>query len=446
MKEKEEIIFEILKDGFKLNDKLDSSDEILNHKILKIVLSNPKKVNIVNTDNIDNSFEKITLEVFGDNVYISKYTKKQVFNENIVYTYDMLYNFFRLNDYSMLNFKQINIFTVVNDNIYNNEYSKLNNNKFYEKRILISKKFKMNILKKQIVIQNTIDKLEKILNSSNQNNEKKYLLKKEKDIVYNIPALIDIGVVNEKYEIVKSKNAKFKQINRFLEIIYDSVKSIIDKRKIEDRNNPINIIDFGCGKSYLTFVIYHYLKEIAKIDVKIIGLDLKVDVIKNCNNIANKYNYTDLKFYVGDIQNAKFMQDVDIIISLHACNTATDFSIINGVNWGAKTILAIPCCHHELNEKINPKNLNILSRYGLIQERISALLTDAIRANALIYNGYSVKILEFVDMEHTPKNILIKAEKTNISKKDKEIALNEIKSIKSEVDAELEIFKILKNI
>lgn len=395
---------------------------------------------------IDNSFEKITLEVFGDNVYISKYTKKQVFNENIVYTYDMLYNFFRLNDYSMLNFKQINIFTVVNDNIYNNEYSKLNNNKFYEKRILISKKFKMNILKKQIVIQNTIDKLEKILNSSNQNNEKKYLLKKEKDIVYNIPALIDIGVVNEKYEIVKSKNAKFKQINRFLEIIYDSVKSIIDKRKIEDRNNSINIIDFGCGKSYLTFVIYHYLKEIAKIDVKIIGLDLKVDVIKNCNNIANKYNYTDLKFYVGDIQNAKVMQDVDIIISLHACNTATDFSIINGVNWGAKIILAIPCCHHELNEKINPKNLNILSRYGLIQERISALLTDAIRANALIYNGYSVKILEFVDMEHTPKNILIKAEKTNISKKDKEIALNEIKSIKSEVDAELEIFKILKNI
>lgn len=173
---------------------------------------------------------------------------------------------------------------------------------------------------------------------------------------------------------------------------------------------------------------------------------MKEDVIKNCNDISNKYNYSDLNFYVGDIQNAKVMQDVDIIISLHACNTATDFSIINGVNWGAKTILAIPCCHHELNKKINPSNLKILSRYGLIQERISALLTDAIRANALIYNGYSVKILEFVDMEHTPKNILIKAEKTNISRKDKEKALNEIKTIKDELNTELEIFKILKNI
>ena len=426
MKEKEEIILEILKDVFELNESLNT-----NQKILKVVLSSPK------IRNTSNCFEKVILEVFNDNVYISKYTEKQVFNENIVYSYNMLYNFFKANDYNMLNFKQINIFTVFNNS---------SGNIFYEKRILISKKFKMNILKKQILSQNTRDKLEKILNSTTQDNEKNYLLKKEKDIVYNIPALIDIGVVNEKYEIVKSKNAKFKQINRFLEIIYDSVKNILDKRKIEDKEKPINIVDFGCGKSYLTFVIYHYLKEIAKINVKIIGLDLKADVIKNCNNIANKYNYTDLKFYVGDIQNAKVMQDVDIIISLHACNTATDFSIINGVNWGAKTILAIPCCHHELNEKINPSNLKILSRYGLIQERISALLTDAIRANALIYNGYSVKILEFVDMEHTPKNILIKAEKTNISKKDKEKALNEIKTIKDELNTELEIFKILKNI
>ena len=426
MKEKEEIILEILKDVFELNESLNT-----NQKILKVVLSSPK------IRNTSNCFEKVILEVFNDNVYISKYTEKQVFNENIVYSYNMLYNFFKANDYNMLNFKQINIFTVFNNS---------SGNIFYEKRILISKKFKMNILKKQILSQNTRDKLEKILNSTTQDNEKNYLLKKEKDIVYNIPALIDIGVVNEKYEIVKSKNAKFKQINRFLEIIYDSVKNILDKRKIEDKEKPINIVDFGCGKSYLTFVIHHYLKEIAKINVKIIGLDLKADVIKNCNNIANKYNYTDLKFYVGDIQNAKVMQDVDIIISLHACNTATDFSIINGVNWGAKTILAIPCCHHELNEKINPSNLKILSRYGLIQERISALLTDAIRANALIYNGYSVKILEFVDMEHTPKNILIKAEKTNISKKDKEKALNEIKTIKDELNTELEIFKILKNI
>lgn len=426
MKEKEEIILEILKDVFELNESLNT-----NQKILKVVLSSPK------ISNTSNCFEKVILEVFNDNVYISKYTEKQVFNENIVYSYNMLYNFLKANDYNMLNFKQINIFTVFNNS---------SGNIFYEKRILISKKFKMNILKKQILSQNTIDKLEKILNSTTQDNEKNYLLKKEKDIVYNIPALIDIGVVNEKYEIVKSKNAKFKQINRFLEIIYDSVKNILDKRKIEDKEKPINIVDFGCGKSYLTFVIYHYLKEIAKINVKIIGLDLKEDVIKNCNDISNKYNYSDLNFYVGDIQNAKVMQGVDIIISLHACNTATDFSIINGVNWEAKTILAIPCCHHELNEKINPSNLKILSRYGLIQERISALLTDAIRANALIYNGYSVKILEFVDMEHTPKNILIKAEKTNISKKDKEKALNEIKTIKSELNTELEIFKILKNI
>lgn len=426
MKEKEKIILEILKDVFELNESLNT-----NQKILKIVLSSPK------IRNTSNCFEKVILEVFNDNVYISKYTEKQVFNENIVYSYNMLYNFFKANDYNMLNFKQINIFTVFNNS---------SGNIFYEKRILISKKFKMNILKKQILSQNTIDKLEKILNSTIQDNEKNYLLKKEKDIVYNIPALIDIGVVNEKYEIVKSKNAKFKQINRFLEIIYDSVKNILDKRKIKDKENPINIVDFGCGKSYLTFVIYHYLKEIAKINVKIIGLDLKENVIKNCNNIANKYNYTDLNFYVGDIQNAKVMKDVDIIISLHACNTATDFSIINGVNWGAKAILAIPCCHHELNKKINPINLKILSRYGLIQERISALLTDAIRANTLIYNGYSVKILEFVDMEHTPKNILIKAEKTNISKKDKEKALNEIKTIKDELNTELEIFKILKNI
>lgn len=217
-----------------------------------------------------------------------------------------------------------------------------------------------------------------------------------------IPFMADLGVMTSEGKIINSKYDKFRQINRFLEFIEDIIPML-------DKDKEQTIIDFGCGKSYLTFAMYYYLKVIKEYNVCIIGLDLKEDVIDECSSLAEKYGYDGLRFLVGDIASYNGAEHVDMVVTLHACDTATDHALYKAVKWGAKVILSVPCCQHEVNGQIKNELLEPVLKYGIIKERMSALITDAMRANILEKHGYKTQILEFIDMEHTPKNLLIRA-------------------------------------
>lgn len=240
--------------------------------------------------------------------------------------------------------------------------------------------------------------------SLSHNRKKQYVIEPGE----KAPFLVDLGVITAGGEIVRPKYDKFKQINRFLEFVRD-VEDALPK------NREAVIIDFGCGKSYLTFAMYYYLHEKKGYDVRMIGLDLKEDVIAHCNKLRDSYGYEKLDFFVGDIADYKEVQAVDMVVTLHACDTATDYALYKAVKWGAGIILSVPCCQHEMNKQMKAGKkshaLSGLFSYGLIQERSAALFTDAMRAEILKAQGYQVQLLEFIDMEHTPKNILIRAVK-----------------------------------
>ena len=233
------------------------------------------------------------------------------------------------------------------------------------------------------------------------NRVKQYILKEG----IPVPFLVDLGVMNKEGKVHTHSYDKFKQINRFLEFIEDILPSL-------QKDREVTILDFGCGKSYLTFAMYYYLKELKGYDVNIIGLDLKEDVIKKCSVLALKYCYEKLHFLHGDIADYEGVNKVDMVVTLHACDKATDYALAKAVEWDAEVILSVPCCQHELNYRIQNDLLEPVLKYGILKERMSALITDGIRAELLESEGYHTQILEFIDMEHTPKNLLIRAVKT----------------------------------
>jgi SAM-dependent methyltransferase len=260
-------------------------------------------------------------------------------------------------------------------------------------QILISKKGKASILKK---------KASKTQANLSHNRKKNYILEDGEPVDF----LIRLGVMNQQGKVVARMYDKFKQINRYLEMVADVIPSI-------NKEKTLNIIDFGCGKSYLTFALYHYLVNVLKLDIKIIGLDLKNDVINFCNKVAEDLNYSNLKFLHGDIAEYEGLDEVDMVVTLHACDNATDAALIKAINWNAQAILSVPCCQHEFYDKISAPLLKPMLKYGIIKEKLSSLITDSLRANVLEILGYNVQLLEFIDMEHTPKNILIRAIKSD---------------------------------
>ena len=357
-------------------------------KITKVTLSAPSKEN--------EQYIKVMIRPINEarTIYqVESFTKTQAFHMNL--EIDVLEMYLRKQFGKF--FKQMTIHTDV-----------------YEHSFKLTKKNKLLSNKKKSNLKNV---------TSSHNKVKKYILN-EGDI---IPPLIDLGVMTDEGKIIKKRYDKFRQINKFIEIIDDTLKDY-DKESI-------SIIDFGCGKSYLTFVLYHYLVNIKKVDAHIVGLDLKKKVIEDCNQIAEKYQYDNLKFQLGDIKDYQTTDNVDMVITLHACDVATDLAIYNAINWNAQIILSVPCCQHEINGQID-KELNLFTKFGLSKERYSALLTDNIRASLLESQGYKVDVMEFIDMSHTPKNILIRA-KYNAKKN--------LKSLK-EVEATLEEHKITQTL
>lgn len=377
-----------------------SINEITNDNIVKVVISNKL--------NKDVEYNKINIQLKEKNnkeyYQIEKYTDKQVFHENI--EKNMLNE--KMLEFINGNYKQVGAWSETNT---------------YD--LKISKKGKVFLGKKKSDNKNVVNK--------SHNREKNYILKEG----MLIQPLIDLGVFTKEGKVVNSKYDKYKQINRFIEIIDDEIK--------KNDYKELTILDFGCGKSYLTFVLYYYFVEIKKIDVKMIGLDLKADVIKKCNEIAKKYKYENLTFELGDINGYKYTDKVDMVITLHACDTATDYALYNAIKWNAKMIFSVPCCQHEFNDQIRSSEFSLITKYGIIKERVSALMTDAVRGNLLEAIGYKTQLLEFIDIAHSPKNILIRASKGNISKDKREKSLKEVNNIINEFNLEPTLLKLLKN-
>lgn len=374
--------------------------EIAKEKIIKAVISNK-----INKDIKYNKIVFLLKENKNKEYYqIEKYTDKQVFHQNI----------------------ELNEFNEKFEECIDSSYKQVSawaDNITYDLRI--SKKGKVHLGKKKSSNENLAKK--------SHNKEKNYILKEG----MIIKPLIDLGVFTKEGKVINSKYDKYKQINRFVEIIDDEIK--------KNDYKELTILDFGCGKSYLTFVLYYYFVKIKNINVKMIGLDLKEDVIKKCNEIARSYKYDNLHFELGDINGFKYNNKVDMVITLHACDTATDYALYNAVKWNAKMIFSVPCCQHELNSQMKSDELSILTKYGIVQERVAALMTDAVRANILEACGYKTQLLEFIDIAHSPKNILIRASKGNVSKDKREKAICEVNNLVNKFNFDPTLLKLVKS-
>ena len=330
---------------------------------------------------------KVRPVMIRDSLYfqVSRYTDKQVFHENMT-AEDALET---LSGWILHDFRQAQI--RMQDEMVT---------------VLVSKKGKATVKSKKAACVET--------QNLEHNRKKQYIIEEGTAV----PFMIDLGVMTESGKIIRTRYDKYRQINRFLEFIEDILPELPTDR-------TVHIIDFGCGKSYLTFAMYYYLKVLKHYDIRITGLDLKQKVIEDCQALADRYGYDGLQFLCGDIADYNGTDEVDMVVTLHACDTATDFALAKAVGWNAKVILSVPCCQHELNGQMQREGagydkLAPILDYGLLKERFAALLTDGLRAKYLEQSGYETQVLEFIDMEHTPKNILLRAVKTNQAKQGSE--------------------------
>ena len=363
--------------------------EILKAGTIKIIISNPRS-------NLE-KYKKVIVDKKSNFYQVAAYTEKQVFHQNLEDSQQVVEKCYEIIDG---HYRQVNGLSSDCEYI-----------------LLISKSGECSFKKRQLDTKRTI-----LPNNAIEHNRKKNYIIEEG---VQVPPLIDMGIFSKEGKVINSMYDKYKQINRFLELIDDELCNINAK--------SLNIIDFGCGKSYLTFVVYYYLTCVKGIDAQVVGIDLKSDVVAKCNEAARKYDYKGLNFVVSDINGYEAPFTVDMVLSLHACDTATDYALYNAIKWGAKMIFSVPCCQHELNQQIETNQFSILTRYGIIKERFSALATDAIRGNLLEYSGYKTQLLEFIDFSHTPKNILIRATKRPMQLKSLQTkALEEVKALTHE--------------
>ena len=380
-------------------------DITIEEAVKELIGLSPVKIIISNAITKTQEIKKIQIEKKEKYYQIAEFTEKQVFHKNVDEKEMERVCVASLNE----NFLQLNAWAVSS-----------------EAQVKLTRKRKVFFDVKKADNKKMAEEVK-------TNNRKKNYILEEGSV---IEPLVDMGIFNKEGKIVNSMYDKYKQINRFIEIIDDELKKKIITH--------LNIIDFGCGKSYLTFIVYYYLTAIKKIKVNMIGLDLKEDVIKKCNKAAEKYGYENLSFELGDINGYNAPFKVDMVITLHACDMATDFALYNAVNWGANYIFSVPCCQHELNSQIKSEKFSLMTRYGIIKERFSALVTDAIRGNLLEYMGYNVNLLEFVDLSHTPKNILIRAVKNPNKKEDvKKKAMDEVRKMMEEYGLSQALYRMI---
>lgn len=375
-------------------------EKIFENNPVRLIFSKPPK---------SGEFRKINITKKQNCFQAERFTEKQVFHENLP------------DENTLKNYCKT---------LFEQGWGQLNAwSGTHEYSLAVSKKRKILFSKKSISKQSQLPKV-----SESHDKKKNYIIAEDKPF----PALVDMGVFTKEGRVAKPMYDKFRQINRFVEIIDDAV------REKKFGGKPIKVIDFGCGKSYLTFVLYHYFTEIAGLEANMLGLDLKADVIEKCNAAAERYGYKNLRFEVGDISGASYKEKADMVVTLHACDTATDYALHNAVMRGAEMIFSVPCCQHELNGQMKSDKLSLLTRYGIVKERVAALCTDAIRANLLEYCGYKTQLLEFIDFEHTPKNILIRAVKRTGTCKDREKYLAEAERLMEEFSFEPTLYKLLK--
>lgn len=395
--------------------------EALNENLKQLIISNPRKKSTSDGDCILASKIKVrpVLMANGLKFQESRFVGQQVFHAN--YDKPELINI--IIEEMEVSFGQLELET-----------------NYLRATVLVSKKGTVTIKKKQLQMANQVGKNGKENDEDMQNKQQLLSHNREKQYILKegipVPFLMDLGVQTKDGKIVRSKYDKFRQINRFLEFIQDVLPALPKDRKV-------SILDFGCGKSYLTFAMYYYLKVLNHYDIDIIGLDLKKDVIRKCNELKDKYGYDGLQFLEGDIRGYNEKEEVDMVVTLHACDTATDHAIAKAIAWNARVILSVPCCQHELNAQIECKELAPVLKYGLLKERMAALLTDGIRASLMEIYGYDTQVLEFIDMSHTPKNILLRGVQAKGMRK-KKTSLTDVENMMEMLHTRQTLAELLK--